>query len=179
VEAHNVLFAGSGIPELHPYLAQRALQILLRTDVPQFLSPQGQNALSSARRLTASMKLESQFIFEMNNQWILFLWTGSRAARTIQFALRREGYHADFPSYLFPWVLSIPRTDQANDLKKIFGEIARQDSPVSEIVESIPKLLLLEHKYDEYLPDSLLRSRAKEDLLDWEEAKQVIQRLAQ
>jgi hypothetical protein len=125
------------------------------------------------------MKLESQYVFEMKNQWILFLWTGSRAARTIQFALRREGYRADFPSYLFPWVLSIPRIDQANDLKKVLGEIARQNSLVSEIVESIPKLLLLEHKYDEYLPESLMRPGVRGDLLDWEEAKRLIQLLVQ
>jgi ATP-dependent Lhr-like helicase len=179
VEAHKVLFAGSGILELHPYLAQRVLQILLRTDVPAYLSPQGQNALSSARRLTAGMKLESQFVFEMKNQWILFLWTGTRAARTIKFALKREGIQADFPSYMFPLVLSITRTDDMPNLRGVLRDIAKQDSPLREIVESIPHLLLLEHKYDEYLPVSLLRARAMSDLLDWEEAKRVIQRLAQ
>jgi hypothetical protein len=40
-------------------------------------------------------------------------------------------------------------------------------------------LLLLEHKYDEYMPVSLLRARAMSDLLDWEEAKRVIQQLAE
>ena len=34
-----------------------------------------------------------------------------------------------------------------------------------------------EHKYDEFLPDSLLRERTKIDLLDWKESLIVLRRI--
>jgi ATP-dependent Lhr-like helicase len=179
VDAHDVMFSATGIPEMHPRIACRVMEILQRDDIPAYLSPDGQDALSSSRRLFSQLNMNGRRIFETDENWILFPWTGSRAARTIQFALKKEGLDARFPSTFSPWVISIPRTVDLPDLLSKISAIAQRSSPAKEIVDSIPSLFLMEHKYDEFLPVSLLRARAVFDLVDWEEASKSLRQLSQ
>jgi hypothetical protein len=164
---------------MHPRIACRVMEILQRDDIPAYLSPDGQDALSSSRRLFSQLNMNRRRIFETDENWILFPWTGSRAARTIQFALKKEGLDARFPSTFSPWVISIPRTVDLPDLLSKISAIAQRSSPAKEIVDSIPSLFLMEHKYDEFLPVSLLRARAVFDLVDWEEASKSLRQLSQ
>jgi hypothetical protein len=100
-------------------------------------NPAEQTALASARQLAAQFQLQSRSVFETKTHWILFLWTGTRATKTIQFALRKEGLEANFPNLLFPWVLSVTKTGDLSKLHKFLEDLSSQPNPVPEIVDAI------------------------------------------
>jgi len=177
-EARNMMFAGNGVPEMHPKIGQRVHEILGRSDMPQYLSQPGQTVLAEARRMSAEINLGERSIFESEKEWIIFPWTGTRAARTLKFALQREGLKVSFPVILFPWVMSVKRECDWKALQDKLRKLSNSDISAESIVADIPIELLRIHKYDEFLPESLLRSRAVGEWADWDEARQVLIRLA-
>jgi len=178
-EARNVMFAGAGVPEIHPKIGQRVRELLCRDDVLRYLSPRGQMALAEARKLSDQFNLGKKEMFETDHQWILFPWTGSRAARTLQIMLKQNGMDADFPQMFFPWVIGIKRTPELKDLRSKLQQVLNTTITPADVVSSIPVELLRIHKFDEFLPDALLRSRAIVEWIDWEEARTVLMRLSQ
>lgn len=181
-QARNVLFQGVGVPEMHPRLAERAREILMRQDVPAYLSPFGQSALTDARRLANEIELGSRNLFEIDKGWVLLPWTGTRAARTLQFIFQHLGYRADFDKFLFPWVMLLFRpTEGSRDtdqLRADLEEFAATQLHAADVVANVPIELLRTHKYDEFIPEPLVRARAIEEWVDWEGATAVLAELA-
>jgi hypothetical protein len=176
-EARNVMFTGTGVPEMHPRIAQRVRDLLYRKDLPRYLSAQGQTTLVEARRLAEQFNLVERQIFENEGEWILFPWTGTRAARTLQFLLQQGGVEAEFPNMLFPWVLSISRTPNTQDPRATLQEVLNTNATPTDIVSDIPVELLKTHKFDQFVPETLLRARAASEWIDLDEARAVIARL--
>ncbi len=182
-QARNVMFAGVGIPEMHPRLAERVREILLRADVPAYLSPFGQNALTTARRLAQEVGLGETNLFEIEKGWVLFPWTGTRAARTLQFMLQHIGYRADFAKFLFPWVMLIELPENGrrdtNQLRADLKRLVALPLTPADVVAGVPVELLRTHKYDEFIPEALIRARAVEEWVDWESAKSALAKITQ
>ena len=178
-EARNVLFAGTGIPEMHPRIAQRVRDLLGREDSPRYLSPEGQTALADARKSSAQFNLGRTQIFETAQDWILFPWTGTRAARTLQLLFNQNGLEAGFPNMLFPWVMRVKRTPDVQDLRAKLEIISRSRATPEDLVSSLPVELLKIHKFDEFLPERLLRSRAIEEWIDWDGARKLLTQLTE
>jgi ATP-dependent Lhr-like helicase len=101
-EARQVLFEGSGAPELHSRVAQKAREILLGESVPGYLSSPGQAALAEARRLGKEMNLGEQQVFESG---IILPWTGTRPAQTLKAMLEHAGLEVVFP--FCPWIMQV------------------------------------------------------------------------
>jgi ATP-dependent Lhr-like helicase len=177
-EARNVMFLGTGLPEMHPRVARRVRELLNRDDVPQYLSPAGQTALTEARRLSREINLDTRDIFETEKAWIVFPWTGTRAARTLQFLIQHCGLEVSFPSMLFPWVMAIQRDGDMHDLHNRLHSLLESHLTPTDVVADIPVELLRTHKFDEFLPDTLIRTRAVEEWVDWEEAQATLQRIS-
>jgi len=167
-EARQVLFEGSGAPELHSRVAQKAREILLGESVPGYLSPPGQAALAEARRLGKEMNLGGQQVFESG---IILPWTGTRAAQTLKAMLEHAGLEVEFP--FFPWIMQVN-----GGLRSALRQL--QDSPpaAADLAASLPLAEIRTHKFDEFLPESLLRARAAEEWIDLAEAQAVLSRLA-
>src|SRR5687768_7110160 len=108
-EAHDVMFLGSGIPEMHPRIAQRVCEILVSDKSFSYLDPVGQQALLGARQMSQTWKIGKHSIFETAEHWVIFPWTGTRAARTLQYWFQACGLKAEFTMMLFPWVLTIAK----------------------------------------------------------------------
>lgn len=177
-EARNVMFLGTGVPEMHPKVAQRTREILCRDDRPRYLSPAGQAALTAARRLSQELGLGRRQIFETDTQWTILPWTGTRAARTLQFLLKQAELEVEFPSMLFPWVMTVNREGDLSTLRVRLRELLEADLTPGDVIASVPIQLLQTHKYDEFLPEPLIRARAIEEWVDWEEAQAVLTRVA-
>ncbi|HLB50361.1 MAG TPA: helicase-related protein, partial [Anaerolineales bacterium] len=176
-EARNVMFLGAGIPEMHPMIAKRVREILGRDDLPRYLSASGQSALAAARQVSRAIGLNAREIFEAEREWIIFPWTGTRAARTLQFIIKHGGMEATFPNKLFPWVMTIKRDIDLSTLQSRLRQLAETQLSPEDVVNSVPVELLRTHKYDEFVLESLLRARAVEEWIDWDEARQVLIRL--
>lgn len=176
-EARNVMFSGSGVPEMHHRIAEGVLKILLRDDMPRYLSSNGQAVLAQARRLSQELQLGQTAIYQTEKEWIIFPWTGTRAARALQVALRRVELGVSFPSMLFPWVMAIKRDDDRASLLAKLKRLLEVDLSAEALVADVPVELLRTHKFDEFLPESLLRARAADEWLDWGEGQRVLERI--
>lgn len=177
-EARNVLFVGTGVPEMHPKIAEWVRDLLGREDAPRYLSAEGQNALVEARKATAQFNLGTIQIFETSQDWILFPWTGTRAARTLQMLLNQNGMEAGFPNMLFPWVMQIKRTPDVQNLHAKLEAIAQSPMTSDDLVAGLAPELLKIHKFDEFLPERLLQCRAIEEWIDWNGAHHLLMQLA-
>lgn len=155
-EARQVLFEGSGAPELHSRVAQKVCEILLGNSLPPYLSPQGQAALAEVRRLGKGINLGGRQVFESG---IILPWTGTRAAQTLKAMLEQAGLEVEFP--FFPWVMQVN-----GGLRSALRQLQHSPPTAADLAASLPLAEIRTRKFDEFLPESLLRTRAAEDWLD-------------
>ena len=81
---------------------------------------------------------------------------------------------------LFPWVLTTPKASP-NETKMQFLDrltnVLESGLRVEDVIRDIPIDILKVHKFDEYIPDELIRTRAGQEWLDWEQAKLDLQKI--
>ena len=179
-EAHDVMFLGSGIPEMHPRIAQRVREILVSDKLFPYLDAIGQQVLSDARQMSRAWQIGTESIFETAEHWVILPWTGTRAARTLQYWLQACGMNAEFPMMLFPWVLTIAKSSQEETRKQFLDQLRNVEASgytSNDIVDVIPIDNLRIHKFDEFLPDELIRKRTGQEWLDLEQAQTDLQRI--
>jgi len=181
-EAHDVMFLGLGIPEMHPKIAQRVRELLLSENPFPYLGASGQQALLDARRMSQDWGIGQERIFESGGKWVIFPWTGTRAARTLQYWFQACGLKAEFPMMMFPWVMTIDKSAPEEAREQFINrlqEIEASGYELEDIVDSIPIDSLRVHKFDEFLPDDLIQKRTGQEWLDWEQAKMDLQGIIQ
>lgn len=174
-EAHDVMFLGSGIPEMHPKIAQRVRELLLSEKPFSYLDANGVRTFSDARRLGEEWEIGQKRIFEAGDKWILLPWTGTRAARTLQYGLQLCGLNAEFPMMMFPWILAVEKSSLNEARDQFIDRLQDAETAgfgVEDIVRSLSIDSLRIHKFDEFLPDELVRKRAIQEWLDWDQARQ-------
>lgn len=179
-ESRDVMFLGTGIPDMHPKVAQRIRELLLSDKIPSYLGDEGRQALAEARQISRGLGLGKTQVFDTAGKWIIFLWTGTRSARTLQYWLKACGFQVDFPMMMFPWVMSVEKVDLSESKKDFLNRLRDVEASgydLEDIVRNIPIELLRLHKFDEYIPDDLIRERTGQDWLDWEEAKLDLERI--
>jgi ATP-dependent Lhr-like helicase len=172
-EAHDVLFEGTGVPEMHPQIAQRVFELLCNTREPGYLSSPALTRLRESRRLFADMGLTSRNYVEGEDSWVLFPWTGTKIARTLDLLIKYSGFQSEFPNMLFPWVMMIKRPVPGMSWKSLLIALREKASEIEngiELIAEIPDQLLRMHKFDQYLPEDLIRKRAAVDWVDWDGA---------
>lgn len=174
IEARDVMFLGTGIPEMHPRIAQRVREILTSDKSYSYLDTNAQLALADARRLSLDSVIDQKKIFELSGSWVILPWTGTRSARTLQYWFQACGLKAEFPMMMFPWVMTI-RKAEPNETREHFlsriQEVVASGFELEDIVNNIPIEIQRIHKFDEFLPDILIRKRTGEEWLDWHQAK--------
>jgi len=181
-EAHDVMFMGAGIPEMHPKIAQRVREILLSEKAFPYLGAIGQHALLDARQMSRDWRIGQEAIFEVAERWVIFPWTGTRSARTLQYWLQACGLKAEFPMMMFPWVMTIGKIDPAETKEQFINrlrDVVSSGYDLNDIVDTIPIDSLRVHKFDEFLPDDLIKRRTGQEWLDWEQAKMDLQGIIQ
>jgi len=179
-EAHDVMFLGAGIPEMHPKIAQRVREILLSDKPFPYLGATGQQALLDAHQMSQDWMIGQERIFEAAERWVLFPWTGTRSARTLQYWFQACGFNVEFPMMMFPWVMTIGKIDQEETKEQFVNRLRDAESSgydLDDIVDTIPIESLRVHKFDEFLPDNLIMKRTGQEWLDWEQAKQDLQKI--
>jgi ATP-dependent Lhr-like helicase len=181
-EAHDVMFLGVGIPEMHPKIAQRVREVLLSDKSYPFLDTNGQRALFDARRMSQDWGIGHQRIFEASGKWVILPWTGTRSARTLQYWFRTCGLKAEFPMMMFPWVMTIDKSSLEETMAQFISRLRDVESSgydLEDIVNTIPVDSLRLHKFDEFLPDDLIKKRTGQEWLDWEQAINDLQGIVQ
>ena len=179
-DAHDVMFLGTGIPEMHPKVAQRVREFLLSEKTPTYLGNTGLQALDDARRMSQDWGLGKSQVFDTAERWVIFPWTGTCSARTIQYWLQACGFEVEFPMMMFPWVMTVAKANSSETKIQFLNrlrDVMTSSQELKDVVRKIPIEILRTHKFDEYLLDELIRARAGQEWLDWEQAKLDLQKI--
>ncbi|HEY9614939.1 DEAD/DEAH box helicase, partial [Allocoleopsis sp.] len=162
---------------IHTKILQRMRRILLETTEYPYLQPQAKERLKVVRNLAQSAGLEQDNILLLEgNTCCIFPWMGTVAYRTLErflnFFIR---YTLDIRSMagVSPYFLTVKlgksSLEQLTDEVKSF---CRKDLTGYDLASSqeCPKL----QKYDEFIPNNLLRKAFVGDSLDVAELREII-----
>jgi len=95
---------------------------------------------------------------------------------------RNSRLQVEFPMMMFPWVMTISKVDQAETKEQFVNRLRDVESSgydLNDVVDTIPIESLRVHKFDEFLPDDLIKKRTGQQWLDWEQAKEDLQGIVQ
>ena len=176
-QARNVLFQGFGIPAMHPRIAERVRTLLHHNHDLPALSENGQRALFEARHLFHTNQLVTQHVRKTTDGYVIFPWTGSQAMQTLRYLIQSCGFAIEFPGFAFPWVIKIIIPQPTVDIRHVFQQALERSLEPRQFIDTIAIELLRTQKFDEFLPDVLLRQRAIDRLFDIPEAQRVLRRL--
>jgi ATP-dependent helicase Lhr and Lhr-like helicase len=169
-DAHDVLFEGTGVPEMHPRIAKKVFEILCDNEEPGYLSTLAVTRLKESRRLFSDLELTTNNYIEGENCWVVFPWTGTKIARTLALLIKESGYQSEFPNMLFPWVMVVKRPAPSTSWKSLLITLQEKALEIEndfKLISNIPDQLLRIYKFDQYLPEDLIRKRAAADWVDW------------
>ncbi len=164
---------------MHPRIGQEVFKLLCDSNEPIYISKVGITRLQQSRALLREMELNKRNCVESKDTWILFPWTGTRIARTLHFLIQKVGFCAEFAPFLFPWVLIIHKPEAEMLWKDFLVRLRREADGIEngiDLVSDMRMELLQTHKFDQYLPELLIRKRAANEWIDWEGAKIWISR---
>jgi ATP-dependent Lhr-like helicase len=169
-DARRTHFSPSGAPDIHPRVAQKMREILFRDDMPAFLSSDGRIALSESRKLASQLGLDRALGFDFEGEVVVIPWTGTRAMAALFLLFKNAGCN---PSRDGMWVIRLKDISSLEKLKPILESFAGQPLQIADVI-SEPQA---DRKFDEYLPETLIRNREGREQLDFEEAMRVINEL--
>ncbi|AFZ19808.1 DEAD/DEAH box helicase [Allocoleopsis franciscana] len=162
---------------IHTKILERMRRVLVENIEYPYLQPQAQKRLKAARNLARSAQLEQDnILFLERSTCCIFPWMGTVAYRTLErflnFFVR---YTLDIRSIggVSPYFLTLKlgknSLEQLRDEVKSFCE---KDLTGYDLVssEECPRL----HKYDEFIPNNLLRQAFICDSLDVAELREII-----
>lgn len=162
---------------IHTKILERMRRVLVETIEYPYLQPQAQKRLKAARNLARSAQLEQDNILLLeNNICCIFPWMGTVAYRTLERLLNSfVRYTLDIRSiggvspYFLTLKLGKSSLEQLTDEVKSF---CKKDLTGYDLVssEECPRL----QKYDEFIPNNLLRQAFVCDYLDVAELREIL-----
>lgn len=165
------LFEGEG-PEIHRRVVEVVREVLIGHQIPTHLDDHGTVVLQAARDLAKSLQFDRRQLFETPRYHVILPWTGSRAVWTFMELLRAHQLKA--AAGYFPWVVTVEKNIDAPELRRELYRILNSDVSPETLISAIPLDLLTTHKFDEHLPEELVRRRAVDELVDWEGARALL-----
>jgi len=177
-QSQKVMFAGNDGPELHSRVAEKVRSILSDDKAFKYLSPAGETAVEASRLLSSELGLRNRRVLDTGDQWVIFPWAGTRAVWTLSLLLKYVGLKVSVPPGLFPWILLVEKEGQLISIESVLKKLLEGEINALDLLETVSTETLRTHKYDEFIPEELLRKRAVEERLDWEEARRLMSDIA-
>jgi ATP-dependent Lhr-like helicase len=166
-------FLGGGGPPIHRRVVERMRGVLIDTANYSYLTEGAAERLNDARQLATRTSIASRpQLIRRDDGYLLAPWTGSRELRTTTMWLKADpGVRSVEPESRFG--LRVRTRDDA-DLPSILAALVAQPWNPNEIVAKLERPALERAKYDEFLPDELLRKAFETDHLDAEGARRAL-----
>ncbi len=163
---------------IHTRILQRMRQVLLEDTVYAYLQPTAVDRLSDARHLARQARVGHESVVQLADQaFCIFPWMGSIATRTLERVLRYS-HSADLNitgmSGRPPYFLVIRTSNATPDsVRRALADAMSLPIRAETLVgpDDAPRL----DKYDEFVPDELLRKAFAADRLDVSEMKSCLQ----
>ena len=176
VEGRIPAYFGDVPGDIHPHILHRMRKILSETNMYPYLMKNAKARLTQVRDTANIAGLpDKQLINLGGTMWAFFPWTGSYAFLALERLLRIKcadrlnlrGFNSSRPYYM-----EFAMDANEEEFFKILKEEANKDFDPMTLV--YPKEVLVFDKYDEYLPDELIRKEFAQGVLDIEEMKRCV-----
>lgn len=161
-------FGGVGGPEVHPRVAEKAREILCGNESYPYLSANAAKRLAAARAKASELGIGRTILFEKG---VLVPWLGSRAIETLAELFAWAGL--DVESTKPPWIL-----DLKGDVPAAARKVLSAPPSAADLASKRDREVLAKHKFDEFLPDELLRARHASDELALDAALRCVAQLS-
>ncbi len=159
----------SGGGTIHTRVLERMRRVLLEDTVYGYLQPNAVKRLSEARQLTRSTGLSNGRIFPLGGiSYCVLPWLGSIECQTLARcleALATDSFHVTKIAGIPPYYLTMRLVKgDAQELHQAIGALAKEPIEPLDLIgtdEAPPP-----NKYDEFIPQDLLRKAFAADYLD-------------
>ena len=150
--------------ELHTVLVQKIRSILLSDDYYPYLSDRCVERLNEIRFITRNSGILEHLVTPLSDKkFAVFPWVGTRQLFTLHYAL----LHRKIKNRLL-WItcvyLEVVFSGTAEELEAIIFDILQSDLNLYDL--PLPDKIQIKGKYNEFIPQNLLRKQFIEDYLD-------------
>ena len=158
--------------DLHTVLVRKMREILLVGDDYPFLSDSCKERLSEIRALARNSGILHELVTQLSEiKYAVFPWIGTRQLFTLHFLLTKRGIKSKI---LWRTCVYLEVTFGRNENGKEYLEnairyILEEETDLSDL--PLPDKVQIDHKYNEFIPQELLRKQFIHDFLDLEGLK--------
>jgi ATP-dependent Lhr-like helicase len=158
--------------ELHTVLVQKQRNILLGEEDFPYLSGSCKERLSEIRYLTKNSGILTQLVTPLSEKkFAVFPWVGTRQLFTLHFALLTRGIKCKMP-WRTSVYLEVYFNGSALELEKEIRVILGSNLDMYAL--KLPENIQISGKYNEFIPQNLLRKQFIEDFLDFNGLSDVV-----
>ena len=151
--------------DMHTVLMRKIRDVLAGEDLPPYLSDRCKERLPEVRYIAKNSGILTNLVSQIaDKRFAIFPWVGTRQLRTLHFCLLDRGVVNRIPWVTCPYLeATFNGTPQA--LEQIIHSILADDIDVYDL--PLPEKIKIIGKYNEFIPQSLLRKEFAEDYLDF------------
>lgn len=174
-------FFGDVPGDIQPKILQRMKKVLTEKGMYPYLMQNAQARLTQARDTAALAELPKKNLIKLGgNMWCLFPWTGTYAFLALERLIRIKcgeklnirGFNSSRPYFMY-----FAMDADEDDFWRIINEEAQKDFDPLDLV--YPKEVPGIDKYDQYLPDELLRKEFAQSVLYIQEMRRCVKAMAE
>lgn len=152
--------------ELHTTLVRKLRSVMLGEDGYPYLSESCGERLNEIRYLTKNSGILNRLVTPLSaRKFAVFPWVGTRQLVTLYFALLSRGLKCKMPWETCIY-LEVYFRGSAEELEEIIRSILCEKMDLHSLL--LPEKIQIENKYNEFVPQSLLRKQFVEDFLDFD-----------
>ena len=156
--------------DLHPVLIQKVRSVMACEDAYPYLSERCAERLAEIRYIAENSGILNNLVTSIGrNRYAVFPWTGTRQIMTLHYALLQRKVVNRLPWITCPY-LEVQFEGTEAQLEAIIYEILNSDLNMYDL--PLPAKIEVKGKYNEFIPQSLLRKQFIEDYLDFEGLKE-------
>jgi len=158
--------------ELHTILVHKIRSVLLSDETYPYLSERCAPRLEEICNIARGSGILENLVTSLSDKkYAIFPWVGTRQLFTLNYALRGRGIKSKLP-----WItcvyLEVIFSGSAEELEKIIFDILSSELDLYKL--PLPEKVQVKGKYNEFVPQELLRKQFVEDFLDFEGLKEAL-----
>ena len=158
--------------DLHTILVRKIRSILLCDDDYPYISERCRDRLFEIRYIARNSGILENLVTQLSDRkYAIFPWVGTRQLFTLHYALLHRGVKSKLP-WISSVFLEVLYDGSANDLEALIRDILSSQLNLYDL--PLPDKVQVRGKYNEFIPDELLRKQFIEDYLDYEGLKESL-----
>ena len=158
--------------ELHTVLVRKMRHIMANDDPYPYLSPRCAERLAEIKYIARNSGILGNLVTQMSEtKFAVFPWVGTRQLMTLHYALSKKRIKNKLP-WITSIYLEVYFDGKADELNDIIYDILNSDLNMYEL--PLPDKVRVLGKYNEFVPQELLRKQFIEDYLDFKGLKEAL-----